>query len=387
MSSASPLAVSPARVLSADPGGAYRARRAEIMAAVQRVLDSGQYLLGRETEAFEGEFARYLGTAHALGTGSGTDALELALRTLGIGAGDAVVTVSHTAVATVTAIDRVGATPILVDVDPLTFTLDPERLRRVLDTDPGRSVRAILPVHLYGHPADMAAIMELANEYGLPVVEDCAQAHGAAIDGRKVGTFGDFGAFSFYPTKNLGALGDGGALVTGRAHLAERAALLKQYGWRERYVSQLAGINTRLDELQAAVLRVQLPHLDRMNGRRREIASRYESCLGGAGLRLPGNRPGCRHVFHQYVVRSGSREELRAFLEAHGVRAPVLYPLPVHLQPGYRDRVRIGPGGLAVTERICREILSLPVFPTLSDEEVRHVIGGVEQWASLRGEE
>ena len=384
MSLALPKTPPTSRILPADPGAAYQVRREEIMDAVHRVLDSGWYIQGGENQAFEREFADYIGVAHALGTGSGTDALELALRSLGIGPGDAVVTVSHTAVATVTAIDLVGATPVLVDVDPVTFTMDPEQLRAVLRSDLGRKVRAVVPVHLYGHPVDMASVMAIAREHNLYVVEDCAQAHGATLGGRKVGSFGDFGAFSFYPTKNLGALGDGGGLVTDNPQLADRAQLLKQYGWRERYVSQLAGINTRLDELQATVLRVQLPHLDKMNDRRREIAGRYASALGRTGLDLPRSRRYARHVYHQYVVRTSHREDLRAFLETRGVGTAILYPLPVHLQPGYRDRVLLGPGGMQHTERLCSRILSLPVYPTLKDDQVEGVIHSILEWEALR---
>lgn len=370
----------PALRLPADPGALYRLHRAEIDAAVARVLESGRYLMGEETAAFEREFAAYHNLADCVTTGSGTEALELALRALDVGPGDAVVTVSHTAVATVAAIEAAGAEAVLVDVDPVTFTMSPEHLRETLASRAGRRARAVVPVHLYGHPAQMDAILEIAGESGLAVVEDCAQAHGAEWRGLKVGTFGAFGAFSFYPTKNLGALGDGGALVTADPALADRARLLKQYGWRERYISDLPGINTRLDELQAAVLRVKLPHLDAQNGRRRELAEGYRTGLAGSEVRTPVESPGARHVYHQFVVRTEQRDALQAHLAGLGVGCAVHYPLPVHLQPAYRGRVRTGPSGLPHTERLCREILSLPLQPTLTDEEIGLVARMITDW-------
>lgn len=344
------------------------------------VLASGWYLQGAQNAAFEQEFAGYLGAAHAVGTGSGTDALELALRVCGVGPGDAVATVAHTAVATVAAIDLVGAAPVLLDVDPSTYTLDPERLRELLESPAGRKVRAVIPVHLYGHPADMPAILEICRTRGVSVIEDCAQAHGAEIAGRKVGTWGDLAAFSFYPTKNLGALGDGGALVTSDARLAERAQLIKQYGWRERYVSAIPGMNTRLDEIQAAVLRVKLPDLDADNDRRRRLARHYSDGLAAASPATPEARGDVHHVYHQYVVRTPHRDGLRAHLAARGIGTAILYSVPVHLQPGYCARVSPGPGGLAHTERLCGEILSLPLYPELTDEQADQVVLAVREW-------
>jgi dTDP-4-amino-4,6-dideoxygalactose transaminase len=291
-----------------------------------------------------------------------------------------VVTVSHTAVATVAAIDLVGATPVLVDVDPKTYTLGPGCLEAALTGPEAARIRAVIPVHLYGHPADMGAIFELAGRRDLFVIEDCAQAHGARLDGRRVGTFGHFGAFSFYPTKNLGCLGDGGALVTNDAGLAERAQLLKQYGWRERYVSSLPGMNTRLDELQAAILRAKLPHLDRLNTRRREIASLYRHLLDETPLSLPGEAPGAEHVYHQFVVRARNRDGLRAHLERQGIGTAVLYPVPVHPQPGYRDRVSVPAAGLPHTERLCEQILSLPLYPEMTDADARRAACTTAAW-------
>lgn len=361
-------------ILPADPGASYRVHAPEIDAAVHRVLRSGSYLLGAETRFFEEEFAAYHGAERCVTTASGTDALELALRALRIEAGHAVVTVSHTAVATVAAIDAVGALPVLVDVDPETFTMDPAGLQAALEADTAHRIGAVIPVHLYGQPAPMPEISQIAAAADVPIIEDCAQAHGATLNGRMVGTWGVIGAFSFYPTKNLGALGDGGALVTASSELAERVRSLKQYGWRERYVSDIPGVNSRLDEIQAAILRVKLPHLDADNAARRRLAALYDDGLAGTPLRLPAAGEGVEHVYHQYVVRSRKRERLRQGLQAAGIGCGIHYPVPVHHQPGYRPRVEVGPLGLRHTEALCGEILSLPMHPHLTEEAVRRVI-------------
>lgn len=374
-------------VLPADPRGNYLAHKDEIDRAIQRVLEGGHYILGEEVAAFEREFARYLGLGHTIGVGSGTDALHLALRVLGIGPGNAVITVSHTAVATVAAIELAGATPVLVDIDPETFTMDPGRLEEMIKKHeagsralPGARLKAVIPVHLYGHPADMPAILRLARAHDLYVVEDCAQSHGASLAGQRAGTWGHVGAFSFYPTKNLGALGDGGALVTNDSSLAERARLLREYGWRERYISDLPGMNTRLDELQAAVLRVKLQHLDGENGRRRQIARIYDSLLAHTTLTLPISRHTVDHVYHQYVVQSKKRDDLKHFLNSHSIGTAVHYPAPVHLQPAYRGRIMIGPGNLKHTETLYQEILSLPMHPHMADGDAHRVCDVIQRW-------
>lgn len=363
-------------ILPANPQASYLAHAAEIDSAVQRVLRSGWYILGEEVAAFEREFAAYIGVSTALGVGSGTEALHLALRAGDIGAGDVVITVSHTAVATVAAIELAGAVPVLVDIDPETYTLDVTRLEETIAAHRDR-VKAIIPVHLYGHPADMPRIMEIAVRHKLLVIEDCAQCHGATLNGRKTGTWGHMAAFSFYPTKNLGALGDGGALVTNDAALAERATLLRQYGWRERYISELAGLNTRLDEIQAAILRVKLRYLDADNARRRQIAETYTGALSKTHLILPPASTQARHVFHQYTVRSPQRDKLQAALKKSGVGAAILYPQPVHLQPAYRGRLMQSAGWLGHTERVCGELLCLPMHPHLSEAEVARVVDAV----------
>ncbi len=363
-----------------QPIAEYRAHESEILAAMKRVGDSGYYILGPEVDAFENEFATAIGAAHAVGVANGTDALVLALRALGIGAGDTVITVSHTAVATVMAIELAGAEPLLVDIEPKSFTLDVNKLADTLNQNRSRKIKAVIPVHLYGHPADMVAILEIARENNLRVIEDCAQAHGATIGGKTVGTFGDAAAFSFYPTKNLGAIGDGGAVLTNDAALAQRLRELRQYGWRERYISAITGMNSRLDEMQAAILRVKLPHLQRDNARRRELAGIYSAALKSLAVTPPSVRAGCEHVFHQHVVRSPKRDPLADFLKSRGVPTAVHYPQPVHTQPAYLNRVAIGAGGLAESERACREVLSLPMHGYLADEAVRFAAQQITEW-------
>jgi dTDP-4-amino-4,6-dideoxygalactose transaminase len=357
-------------LLSSNPRASYLAQKEDIDTAVRRVLESGWYILGKEVSEFESEFAGYIGQDFGVAVGSGTDALQLALRACGINPGDAIVTVSHTAVATVCAIQLCGAIPVLVDIDPATFTMDLNRLEDTLKCHERDSIKAIVPVHLYGHPVDMSSVMDIAQRHNLYVIEDCAQAHGARWQEGRVGSFGHFGAFSFYPTKNMGALGDGGALVTNDSGLANKARMLRQYGWRERYISEITGMNSRLDELQAAILRVKLHSLDQGNNRRRSLARLYDQSLSSSGLILPKEAEGVTHVYHQYVVRSKKRDQLRSFLRQNSVEAAVLYPQPVHLQQGYRNSIVVGAGSLPETEKACAEILSLPMYPELSDDQV-----------------
>ena len=365
----------PVSVPQADPGASYRALKPAIDAAVARVLESGWYILGRECAGFEQAFARWQGSARAIGVANGTDALALILRGLGVGPGAAVATVSHTAVATVAAIEMVGATPILLDIEPATYTMDASELAAVLRHPPAGlpPIRAVIPVHLYGQPAAIAEIIALADRHGAAVIEDCAQCHGAMVGDRKAGTLGRAAAFSLYPTKNLGALGDGGVIATDDMVLADRIAALRQYGWHERYVSDLAGVNSRLDELQAAILSVKLAHLDAANARRQAIAARYDAALAGTGIAPPARRPGTTHVFHQYVIRCADRVAVQARLRAEGIGTNVHYPVPVHAQPAYRGRVALGPAQCRATERAAAEVLSLPMFPELTDAAVDRV--------------
>jgi hypothetical protein len=387
----------PVTIPQADPGASYRAQQPAIDAAVARVLGSGWYILGREGEAFEQEFAAWLEAGpksreattrdsreralRAVGCANGTDALALILRGLGIGEGATVATVSHTAVATVAAIEMAGATPLLLDIDPDTYTMDPDELAAVLDYPPPGlpPIRAAIVVHLYGQAADLDPMLKVCGRAGVALIEDCAQAHGATLHGRKLGTLGTASAFSLYPTKNLGALGDGGVLATRDAALAERIAAIRQYGWRERYVSATVGVNSRLDEVQAAILRVRLPLLDAGNARRRAIAAAYDSALEGGPVTAPLRRNDAEHVFHQYVLRMPDRAGAQARLKAEGIGTGIHYPVPVHQQAAYRGRVPLGPAGCRETERAAAEVMSLPIYPELSDAQ------GARVCAALRG--
>ena len=371
----------PVMIPQADPGAGYRAQKAAIDAAVARALESGWYILGREGEAFEREFAAWLGTARAVGCANGTDALALIMRGLGIGEGCTVATVSHTAVATVAAIEMAGAMPLLLDIDPDTYTMDPDELAAVLeDPPPGLPpIRAAIVVHLYGQAADLGPMLEACARNGVALIEDCAQAHGATLGGQKLGTFGQAAAFSLYPTKNLGALGDAGILATDDFELADRIAAIRQYGWKERYVSAMVGVNSRLDEVQAAILRVKLPALEAGNARRRAIAGAYDAALAGGPIAPPARRENAEHVFHQYVLRCPDRDGVQARLRAAGIGTGIHYPVPVHLQAAYRGRVPLGPAGCAETARAAQEVLSLPMYPELTEAQVERVC------AALRG--
>ncbi len=371
------------RLLTADPKSGFLAHAAEIRAAIERVLVSGHYILGPEVAAFEAEFAAYQGGGHTIGVANGTEALEIALRALGVKAGDRVATVANTVTATVSAIEQIGARPVFVEIDAATMLMDAGALEQVLACERG-AVKAVVPVHLYGQMADMPAICAAAKRHGAAVVEDCAQAHGASIGGRKAGTWGEAAAFSFYPTKNLGALGDGGGVFTLDAALAERVKLMRQYGWRMRYVAETAGRNSRLDEMQAAVLRVRLTHLDAENAQRRELAARYFERLAkiagmAGGFALPEVATGRTHVFHQFAVRLARREELRVYLESKGIVCGVLYPVPVHKQPAFADEALV----LAETERACAEVLCLPCHPGLTAGDVDRVCEEVVRWSTL----
>lgn len=364
-----------------NPKAGYLAHKEEIDVAIRRVLDSGWYILGQEVSAFEHEFASVVGNKWSIGVASGTDALELALRALGISFGDKVITVSHTAVATVAALGRIGATPLFVDIDPCRYTLAPESLEELLSTQEGREARALIVVHLYGQMADMGAIMPIARRAGLAVIEDCAQAHGAALNGIGAGCWGDLGCFSFYPTKNLAALGDGGAIVGADASLANKIRLLREYGWQERYVSTEFGINSRLDEMQAAILRVRLKHLEADNNCRRAIANSYDEALATSAFAIPRRSPGAQHVFHQYVIKALNRDELRAQLKAHGIATLVHYPLAVHQQPVYATS-SFQPVPLPHTEEVVKQILSLPIFPELSQQDRETIVSALSLFHS-----
>ena len=358
------------------PLAQYQAQKDEILACVERVLGRGVYILGPEVKAFEKDFADFCGVAHGVGVNSGTDALILALRALGISTGDEVVTVSHTALATVSAIVAVGATPVLVDIEATYYTLDPLVLESAMTT----RTKAIVAVHLYGQSADMDAIIAAAKKHGVYVVEDCAQAAGGRYKGRRVGSMGHVACFSFYPTKNLGALGDGGMVVTNDGTIAERVRRLRQYGWDESRSTEEPGLNSRLDEIQAAILAIKLRALDENNAQRAAIAQRYNAAFTGLPAAVPAERPGTTHVYHLYVLSCDDRDRLREYLATQDVLAGIHYPVPAHRHGGYEKRVVLSSRGLSVTSRLVDRVLTLPLYPELSDGDVERVIAAVRQF-------
>jgi dTDP-4-amino-4,6-dideoxygalactose transaminase len=357
------------KILPADPKASYLAAQADIDAAMRRVMLSGHYILGHEGEAFEKEFSAWLGTPGAVGVANGTDAIELALHAAGIGPGDKVVTVANTVTATVSAIVATGAKPVFVDIEPGTMLMDVAALETMLSTLRDPKIKAVVPVHLYGQAVDMPRLMELAARHSLFVMEDCAQAHGSLVGGRKAGAWGSLATFSYYPTKNLGAFGDAGAVTGTDQALLDQVRLLRQYGWRKRYISDLNGRNSRLDELQAAILRVRLARLDVENQRRDEMAGQYLAALKDTPLRLPVIAEGRTHTWHQFAVRTPKRDELQAHLAKQDILCGVLYPVPIHRQPAYHDASL----SLPRTEQACAEVLSLPLHPGLTDEDIARV--------------
>lgn len=360
----------------------YQALKAEIDAGLQRVVSSGRFILGPEVEALEREVAEFCGVKHAIGVASGTDALLLSLQALGVGPDDAVLAPSFTFFATAGVVHNVGASPVFCDVHPRTYNIDLGHVRSILKSRKDRPVKAIIPVHLYGQMADMDALLLLAQEFGLHVIEDAAQAVGAEYKGHKAGAIGHLGCFSFFPTKNLGAYGDAGMVVTDDDALAERVGMLRVHGARPKYHHHMVGYNSRLDALQAAILRAKLPHLADWAKARQERAAQYDFLLGGLSeLLLPDRVPDRTHIFHQYTIRvaSSKRDALRAYLAERGIGTEVYYPLPLHLQPcfrhlGYRE------GDLPESERASREVLSLPMFPELSEEELECVAGEIKRF-------
>lgn len=373
------------RIPQTDPKAGYLAQRAEIEQAIIRTLEGGRYILGEEVTAFECAFAVFAKASYGIAVANGTDALEVALRALDLPPKAGVVTVSHTAVATVAAIERAGLTPILADIEPDFYTMDATALDKALAGDISGGIgskppiRAVIPVHLYGQASAMNEIVAVARKHNLKIVEDCAQAHGAALDGMPIGGFGDIACYSFYPTKNLGAIGDGGFVTTSKTELAERMKMIREYGWKSRYVSDIKGLNSRLDELQAAILNVKLPHLAAANARRAEIARLYDKGLSGI-VPTPMVRSGALHVYHQYVVRVNKdrRERIRERMAERGVGTLIHYPVPVHLQPAYKDKIWLAGGNLPATECAAEEVLSLPMYPELKDDAVAEVIAAVK---------
>ena len=357
-----------------DLAAQYRSIKPEIDAAVVRVFESGRYVLGEEVAAFEREFAEFCGAAHAVAVNSGTSALQLALIAAGVAPGDEVVTVPFTFVATAAVIDYVGAVPVFVDIEPRTFTMNPAAVEDAI-TD---RTRAVIPVHVFGQCADMDPIRAVAARHGLAVIEDAAQAHGARYRGLRAGIVGDFGCFSFYPTKNLGAAGEGGIVVTDDERGAEQIRALRNWGERAKYEHAVRAFNMRMDALQAAVLRVKLRHLDEWTNRRRRIAQRYDEALDGIGLQLPREMEYARHVYHLYTVRARERDGLQKLLAADGIATGVHYPIPIHLQPAWAD-LGYAAGAFPEAERAAGDVLSLPLYPEMTDEQVETVVSSVRR--------
>ena len=354
----------------------YKRIKGEILSATQRVCETGRFILGEEVSAFEKEFSHYCGVRYGVGVGSGTDALYLALKAAGIGEGDEVVTVANSFIATALAISFTGAKPLFVDIDPKTYTMDPDSLEILLKRRKvkglGRKIKAVLPVHLYGHPADMDSIMEIADRYDLVVIEDACQAHGAKHGRRKVGSFGTMGCFSFYPTKNLGGYGDGGMVVTAHQEYERKLRLLRCYGESKKYRHILKGHNSRLDEIQAAILRVKLKYLDQWNEERRRKAKIYTEQLSPLSVVCPSERKGAKHVFHLYAIQTSQRDSLQAFLKEKGIETLIHYPIPIPLQKAYQE-MGYRRSNFPLTDQWSRKILSLPFFPEMKESEMEEV--------------
>ena len=355
----------------------YQEIRGEVDTAIANVIAEAAFISGPYARSFEQEFARYLGAAHCVGVGNGTDALEIAFEALDLPAGSEVIVPANSFIASSEAVTRSGLRVVFCACDRRNYTLDLADVRARITP----ATSAIVAVHLYGHPADMDPINEIAKKHGLFVLEDCAQAHGSAVAGRTTGTWGDAAAFSFYPTKNLGAIGDGGAILTNDAAMAARVRRLHQYGWQERYISHESGMNSRLDELQAAILRAKLPTLRADNARRAALAAIYTQALRGTVYTPPAPPADTTHVYHQYVIRAPRRDALAAALSARGIPWAIHYPQPVHLQPAYAGRVALGTGGMAATERASQEILSLPLHPHLDEAAIHHVVQALRELA------
>jgi dTDP-4-amino-4,6-dideoxygalactose transaminase len=349
----------------------YNLLKKEINEAINRVLERSFFVLGEEGAAFDKEFAEYLGVKYAFGVANGTDAIELGLLAVGVGPGDEVITTPHTALFTLLAISRTGATPVLVDIDPETGLIDPT----LIEARATSKTKAIVPVHLYGQSADLDPILELAASRGWMVVEDSCQSHGTLYRGKKTGTFGQVGTYSFYPSKNLGAFGDGGAVVTNDPAIAEKLGMLRNGGQKERYNHQIVGVNSRLDEIQAAILRIKLPHLDEWNNARRQRASLYNELLQDSWVQTPVERDYGRHIYHLYVIKTRNKTErdgLQQYLKEYGVGTGIHYPIPAHLQKAYLS-LGIPAGSLPQTEQCADIILSLPMYPELPLENVKYI--------------
>ncbi len=354
----------------------YEELRDEIDAAALRVLHSGWFVGGPENDRFEAAFAAYTDSIHAIGVGNGLDALYLVLRAMNVGAGDEVIVASNSFIATMLAVSMTGATPVMVEPDPRTYNLDPTRVEAAVT----RRTKVLLPTHLYGQPAELDALITIARRHELRLVEDAAQAHGARYRGTRVGAHGDAACWSFYPSKNLGAAGDGGAVTTNDKALAERIRMLGNYGSAQRYVNAAKGVNSRLDPVHAAIMDVKLPHLDAWNARRARIAARYLDALQGCGLVLPHVPDWATPVWHLFVVHTPHRDALRAALAADGIATQIHYPIPPHRQDAYAE-LGLGEGSFPIAERLAAETLSLPIGPHMPDEHVERVVAAVRRWA------
>jgi dTDP-4-amino-4,6-dideoxygalactose transaminase len=354
----------------------YCSIKAEIDEAIQRVLINSSFILGEEVKSFEEAFAAFCNVEYAIGTCSGTSALHLALLACGVGPGDEVITTPFTFIATAEAISYTGARPVFVDIDPVSYCLDPSRLEAAITP----KTKAILPVHLYGQPAEMEAILEIANHYKLRVIEDAAQAHGAKYKDRHAGTIGDVGCFSFYPGKNLGAYGDGGLVITNNSEIAHQVRLLRNHGRIDKYEHLIEGYAYRLDALQAAILKVKLRYLEQWSEARRQHARQYDSLLKGARVSIPQELDNAWHVYHLYVVQAENRTELQQGLKTQGIATGIHYPIPLHLQPAYHH-FGYQPGDFPVTETVCQKVLSLPMYPELTDEQVSAVATAIDELA------
>jgi dTDP-4-amino-4,6-dideoxygalactose transaminase len=344
----------------------------EVLSVIQEVLESGTYVLGEKVKKFEGEFASYCGTKHGVGVNSGTDALMLALKAIGVKEGDEVITAPNSFIATASTIVLCGAKPVFADIDPETYNIDPEKIRKIIKRSKGK-IRAILPVHLYGHPTDMDPIVEVAEEHGMYVIEDACQAHGAMYKAKKTGALGHIGCFSFYPTKNLGAYGDGGMLVMNDDELAQKVRLLRDYGRDARYTHTIIGYNSRLDEIQAAVLSVKLRHLDGWVEKRRKNATIYRELLSAVPkIVIPVEKDYAKQAYWLYVIRIRHREKLQDALAKKGVETVIVYPVPIHLQKTF-SYLGLGEGNFPIAEKCSKEILSLPVYPELREEQIQYI--------------
>ena len=355
-------------IFFANPSKQFQSYEQEIRASVEKVLSGKNFILGDEVQALEDEFSKYIGCKHSIGVANGTDAIELALRALDIGLNDEVITVSHTAVATVAAIEATGAKATLVDVNEEYYTLDPTYLEKAIT----RKTKAIIAVHLYGHPAPIEEISNFCLKNNLKLIEDVSQAHGAEWCKTKLGNFGDFGCFSCYPTKNLGALGDAGLITTNNSELANKVRLLREYGWAEKYISSYPGRNSRLDELQATILGVKLKYLDNANEKRKKIALTYNTLLKDTPLFLPKKHKNADHVYHIFAIRTNERDKLLNYLRKNEIFAGIHYPVPIHMQPAYKQYFE-GQNNLKNTEKISKQVLSLPIYPELSASEINSV--------------